>query len=500
MRKHSKAWWLAGSVALVIAGCGGGSSNSSDNGSGTGTGTGPTTPGQPNLAERIEPLDTATKSAMVAGKSEATVHGAASAQAIATVTLAAPATTLKQSTLAAAVDAKPGTPMRIGVVRDVAQTTSVASTSALLNWKASSSGSRIAAIAFDSPDAQGVRLGVLVQKLPVDAVIRFYGSAGGEAVELSAAELQARAEQLRNSGADDATAQTYWSPDFGGVQTILEVEIGANADASQVQIAVPNLSHHVYSADQLQKEVIEKLASGSCNVDVMCQPDYLNQGRAVARMSFVSGRYSVLCTGTLINDAKSSGTPYFLTANHCMSTQVEASSLMTDWFYTSSACNSGTVSSGTKRLTNGATLLYATANTDTSFLQLNDMPPSGVVYAGSYFGNLLTSGNGVVGVHNPQGDLQKLSVGTVKGLAQCANNSCIESADTSNGFYGVNWQQGTTEEGSSGSALFYAIGSTRYVTGSLYGGSASCTTPKGTDYYGRFDVPYKAKLKQWLNP
>ncbi|WP_226858628.1 trypsin-like serine peptidase [Diaphorobacter aerolatus] len=383
MSKQSKAWWLVGSVALVVAGCGGGSgsssnSNGNDGGSGgttPGTGGGTTTPSQPNLAERIEPYDTVVaKSAAVSAQPENTVRGLASEAGIARVSLASPAAALKRSTLAAAVDAPPGTPMQIGVGRDVAATASVPATSALLKWKSLSDGSRVAAIEFESPSAQGVRLGVLVQKLPRDAVLRFYGTPGGDAVQMSAAELQAQADQLLRSGSDETEARTYWSPSFGSSATILEVEIGANADASQVQIAVPHLSHNVYSADQLQQAVAEKASSGSCNIDVMCQPDYLNQGRAVASMEYVSDRKGYYCTGTLINDAKSSGTPYFLTANHCISTQAAASTLVTAWFYTSTACNSGTSSSGVRQLTKGATLLYATASTDTSFLQLNEKP------------------------------------------------------------------------------------------------------------------------------
>ena len=135
MSKHSKAWWLAGSVALVLAGCGGGSGSSNDSGTGTGpdTGTGTTDPSKPvqaNLAERIEPYDTAAKSAVAATKSAAAVHGAAAEQAIAKVALAAPASTLQKSTLNAALEAKPGTPMKIGVSRDVSPTATAAITSA----------------------------------------------------------------------------------------------------------------------------------------------------------------------------------------------------------------------------------------------------------------------------------------------------------------------------------------------------------------------------------
>ncbi|QIL73454.1 trypsin-like peptidase domain-containing protein [Diaphorobacter sp. HDW4B] len=499
-------------MALVIAGCGGGSGSSNDSGSGTDTGTGtgtgtgttdPTKPVQSNLAERIEPYDPLTKSSSVVqvSKSDIAVRGQAAAQSIQKISLTAPGATLKQSTLAAALDPKPGTPVQIGVARDVGQTSTMATMSAQLKWKTSSSGSRIAAVAFDSPSAQGVRLGVLVRQLPVDAVLRFYGAAGGEAVQVTAQELQAQAQQLLDSGADDVTAHTYWSPEFGGAQTILEVEISANADAAQVQFSVPRLSHLTLSVEQLDQAVQAKATAGSCNIDMMCQPDYLNQARSVAYMRFVkSNGVTYQCTGTLLNDAKSSGTPYFLTANHCISTQAEASSLTTDWFYRTTACNSGTASSGVQRLSKGATLLYATSNTDVSFLQLNEAPPSGVVYAGTYYGGALSSGTSVVGIHHPDGDLQKWSQGTVKGFGICDTDDCKSSNSAAAAFYEILWQQGTTEGGSSGSSIFHTIGSQRYVSGQLYAGRASCTTPNGTDFYGRFDVSYQSKLKQWLNP
>ena len=180
--------------------------------------------------------------------------------------------------------------------------------------------------------------------------------------------------------------------------------------------------------------------------------------------------------------------------------QAQAATLITDWFYHSASCGSSTVSTDTRRLTKGSTLLYSTASTDTSFVQLNEAPPAGVVYAGSYFGAALSARSGIAGVHHPSGDMEKLSVGTLKGYGQCGNGTCLDTDVSSGTFYGVNWQQGTTEGGSSGSALFYSIGSQRYVSGQLYGGNASCREPNGTDYYGRFDVSYKAKIKQWLNP
>ena len=510
MAIQQKTWLLVGGLALVVAGCGGGSSSSSGDGGTTPTDpTTPVTPTQPNLSERIEPFDTLAKSTEASAAASAqsagggVLYGQAAKPSIRTVSLGAPAASLLQKSTATATGnlEKAAEAVQIGAKRNVAATATVAGLQSQLNWQPGSGGTQLAAIAFDSATAQGVRLGVWVKSLPAGAVLRFYGASGGEAVQVTGAELEAQAAQLRQSGADDQTVHTYWSPDFGGTQTVLEIQVPAGADVQQVQVAVPRLSHFTQSAAQAQKSVDEKAGSGSCNVDLMCQPDYLAQGRSVARMTYTrEDGLSYLCTGTLLNDATSSKTPYFLTANHCVSTQAQASTLITDWFYHSASCGSSTVSTDTRRLTKGSTLLYSTASTDTSFVQLNEAPPAGVVYAGSYFGAALSARSGIAGVHHPSGDMEKLSVGTLKGYGQCGNGTCLDTDVSSGTFYGVNWQQGTTEGGSSGSALFYSIGSQRYVSGQLYGGNASCREPNGTDYYGRFDVSYKAKIKQWLNP
>ena len=98
-------------------------------------------------------------------------------------------------------------------------------------------------------------------------------------------------------------------------------------------------------------------------------------------MSFVdTDGYSYLCTGTLLNDMASSGTPYFLSAQHCISQQTVASTLQTYWFYRSTSCNSSVLNAGNVTLTGGATLLYSSVNTDTSFMRLSNTPPAGATY------------------------------------------------------------------------------------------------------------------------
>ncbi|WP_298213997.1 trypsin-like peptidase domain-containing protein [Acidovorax sp.] len=392
------------------------------------------------------------------------------------------------------------TELQIGVARDVPALAGVSDLSTLLRWTDTARGKRAAAFSVSSEGAKGVRLGLLVRGLPAGAVLRFYAQTGGPVVEVSGQDVMATIDRNLQAGTPDEDAHTYWTPDFGGPETTVEVEIPAATAMASVKLAVPRLSHYVVSPDEAATQGVAKVGeSGSCEVDAMCKPEFSSQSRSVVRMLFVRDAKTYLCTGTLLNDARSSGTPYLLSANHCISGQAEASSLMTDWFYRSSACNSGVASTDTQRRIGGATLLHAAAATDTSFMRLNDAPPAGVVYAGSYFGSL-DAGHTLVGVHHPKGDLQKFSSGIMARFSTCSNELCYSSDATNGTFLSMGWQQGVTEGGSSGSGLFHTLGGKRYVVGQLYGGASSCQTPAGLDHYGRFDVAYRSALKQWLNP
>jgi len=468
-------------LALALAACGGGSGSSN-----------------PVAAtDRIESYDPgAGKAAAATSASQAAITPAARTVALGPLAGAAAAKS------ATATDA-PGVALQIGAARTVADTASAAATSALLQWQATARGTRAAALRFVADGAHGVRLGVQVDALPDGSVLRFYGSAATDATQVSAQQLRDMAQRNADAGAAVAEARTYWSPDFGGAETTLEIEIPASASTAAVQIAVPRLSHFTLALAEAGSELAPGTGkvgeAGSCTINASCMPDYLDQSRSVARMVYVKNGNAFLCTGTLLNDAKSSGTPYFLSANHCISDQLTASSLVTDWFYRAAACGSSEVNPGARRLSGGATLLYAAEATDVALLKLNEAPPAGIVYAGSYFGAAPATGATLAGLHHPSGDLLKFSLGSVLGSASCTSNAGCSSATNGN-FIGLRWQQGITEGGSSGSAAFMPLDGKRYVVGQLLGGSSSCEDPAGPDFYGRFDLAYRSALQKWLNP
>jgi hypothetical protein len=256
-----------------------------------------------------------------------------------------------------------------------------------------------------------------------------------------------------------------------------------------------NLSLPLESEMQFSAQLNESL---SCQLDSTCYDEYSAQRNAVARMLYIKDGRGYVCTGTLLNDTAGSGTPYFVTANHCISSQTVASTLETSWFYRTPSCNSRTLSSGNKVLRNGATLLYATATYDGALMRLNDTPPAGAVFSG-WTTQTLTNGASIVGIHHPRGDLQKISFGTVYGSVACEPSGegtmrCTNDSEGSGGFNLVTWNKGLTQPGSSGSGLFLQ----GRLAGTLYGGDdQTCTASGGTSIYGRFDLLFPA-LQKWL--
>lgn len=395
----------------------------------------------------------------------------------------------------------PGARM-VGEARAVSAAATVAQTLGQLQWRSSSTGGQVAALSISAKDALGLRLGVQIAALPESAVLRVYSQNRlGTVFQISGKDVLLHVLRNTQATGDSAEARTWWTPDIGSDEVTLEVELPAGVAGEAVQIAVPTVSHIFTDLDVFEDGVAQAKIneSESCNQDAVCDSSFATQSNAVARMLFTSGGNSYACSGTLLNDAKNSGTPYFLSANHCISTQTAASSLQTDWFYRASACNSRRLSSTTTKLYNGATLLYASSSTDVSLLRLNDSPPAGAYFAGwDATGSAMSSGTSIVGLHHPAADMLKISKGQIAGQTTCVATEGNQFGCTgaSGNFYMVGWSSGTTQGGSSGSAIFSSDG--RYVLGNLYGGGATCTNRGALDYYGRFDVSYAQGLKNWL--
>jgi hypothetical protein len=549
MKRH--VLWTALTATLALTACGGGSDNVTEP-------PPPVNPPPPPLlpvVDRIEPLDTSFVRLAPAPKAAPALVSRMPAGAPVQRVVLGPL----DGTKAAAQ--KGNGAQVIGQGRAVADTASAAGLAAKLQWNALADGSQVAALAFDADGAQGVRLGVLAQQLPDGAVLRFYGVGGNDVFEMSAAQVAALRQTNEEAGLSGDAARMVWGPDTAGAVSTLEVQIPAGADASQVQLAVPRLSHLTQTAGQVAAQDFAKAFGigatdtfGTSYTNVMCVNPLPAESRAVVYLEFVTDSGgSSSCSGTLMNDSTNSRRPFVLTAAHCMPDQAAASSLITRYFYRAAGCNTTPPNAVDPAMTRvnilGARYLQADDTVDSSLVELNDTAvPPGVVYAGSYFGYqdnpntpeldpsppIIGGNTPVIGIHHPLGDLQKFSLGVITDFSMPICGGLVTDPDfcadvlfgfDSGNMYLIQWNTGSTDEhcigttlfgcitsGSSGSAVFAAprlvsppASDMRYVIGvasraNLGDDPDNNPLPSAIGIYGRFDLGFYRGFNRWLMP
>jgi lysyl endopeptidase len=383
--------------------------------------------------------------------------------------------------------------LAVGIERRVAPT---AQGSTVQRWTAVAGGFAAQA-SMTSPQAGALRMGIDLANVPADVEMVFFGS-----------DAPAKLLGPVRVGDIKDRSVTWWSPITDGeTQT---VEFFSRSRAGALPIRLTGASHVFTSAaSSFTKRTQDIGDSGACNVDVRCSSLYgsqafLNARNAVAQMVFNDSSTVYLCTGTLLNDtAPSTQIPWFYGANHCFDNeslplktqsqlQTVANSLNTLWFFEAQTCRSEAVPPYVQ-LSNGAQLVYNNARADVLFLRLNDAVPAGA-YFSAWSANALGTGSNVVTIHHPEGDLKKVSEGSVVGQTNPA-----VAGGTTLPFSEVRYSSGTTEGGSSGAGLFTYDGSQYLLRGGLWGGSALCSNPTGTDSFSRLDQVYSA-LAPYLNP
>lgn len=271
----------------------------------------------------------------------------------------------------------------------------------------------------------------------------------------------------------------------------------------QGNFTISNVIHGYRSVGPVQDKLLKALnSSGDCNIDVNCPlgNGWDDQIRSVA-MIVVGG--SGICTGALINNTCDDGTPYFLTANHCLGGGTGNWAFRFNWESPpgteSCATTANSVDPGPPydQTANGATILVSGTQADHALLQIDNMTLTdaqnwNVFYAG--WNNDDTDGSitQATGIHHPSGDVKK--------ICREDNSPFHNTAAGAQVWYINQWEQGVTEPGSSGSPLFDQNGR---IIGQLYGGSAACSGTVdngGVDYYGRLGVSWGLGIGNYLAP
>jgi len=358
-------------------------------------------------------------------------------------------------------------------------------------WRAVEGG-HAAQVAVSSPDAGALRLAVALAGVPLDVEMVVFGST----------QPGRLLGPVRVGSIADRTAP-WWTPVTDGETQTIEFFVPGAHDPKALPLRIARVSHVFTTlASAFAKRTADIGDSGACNVDIKCSSlqssqAFLNARNAAAQMVISDGGFVALCTGTLLNDIDTSTQkPWFFSANHCFENesqpfktaaqmQTVASTLNTLWFFEANACGDRSVPPYVQ-LTGGATFIYNKPGGDILFVRLNDTPPSGSYFSG-WDSNSVPVGVPVITIHHPQGDLKKVSEGT---MLRYSSPPVTGGATTQ--FIETRWTSGTTEGGSSGAGLFTFDGSFYSLRGGLWGGTALCSNPGGTDNYSSFADAYPA--------
>ncbi|QSX79582.1 PKD domain-containing protein [Agrilutibacter solisilvae] len=371
-------------------------------------------------------------------------------------------------------------PTQIGLARTTAREGIQVSLPAL-DWLPAAKGGHVARIEVHSPDALGLRVGLLLQRWDSRIELRVGGSASGEPLALISGQ---QASRLANE-------QLYWTPSTDGDRQTIELYAPEGVPTLGVRVQVPQISHLIADSRHGFK-LLKSGEAGACNVDTVCRvaelgPAYEAATKSVAKMVFVIDGGTYACTGTLLNDADTATQiPWFYSAHHCISTQAVANTLETWWNWESTTCGERAPGQGPAY---GATYLYSDPTTDGLLLRLGDAPGS-ATFAG-WDARPLPTGVRVFAIHHPAGDRKKVSEG--------------QHVSTNTAQHIVGWTRGTTEGGSSGSGLFVPDQGQYLVRGGLFRGSASCantgslSNKDNRDEYSRFDLVF-AHIEHYLRP
>ena len=337
-------------------------------------------------------------------------------------------------------------------------------------------GTQIQLLAIKSPGAVKVRVHFTNVDLPAGDALYVYGASKDAVV----------ARPYRGQG--PWGSGDFWSNSIEGDTVVVEYV----SRTGQSSFDIPEISH-------IYEQVVVEESSGfdilTCHVDASCST--ATEKDAVGRIVYTTGAGSFVCTGTLLNDRANDHIPYFLTANHCVSTQMVAQTVETYWFYQTTSCNSGTlrtwVYSG-----GGADLLAAQESNDFALIRLVDSAPPGAAFSG-WDAAPVPVGRTVRGFFHPGGFTPPSAQSYLRradGSVSATNMSCFDTGLTSG--FRVAWTSGATEPGASGSGVWYT-GQSAYLIGVLSCGPQPPTCTNASNLYSKFSQFYP-QIQPFLDP
>ena len=225
----------------------------------------------------------------------------------------------------------------------------------------------------------------------------------------------------------------------------------------------------------------------SCHPNLICYPEDIEPGSGVVALIINGTTY---CTGSLVNNSSEDGTPYLLTATHCLNNDYDsrflnnrrynmvAGNIVAFFNYNSPVCSPDIRGPLQMTLASTDSVLISERH-DISLLKFKQNPPK--EYHPYYLGWNVSSALSPPfhGIHHPNGGVKKVAIEE--------DNLGIGSFDYPKynmepaSFWVVrDWEIAATEGGSSGSPL---LDREKRIVGSLTGGESFCSSTRGPDIY-----------------
>ena len=337
-------------------------------------------------------------------------------------------------------------------------------------------GSRIRILVIRSPDAFGLRVHIEQFNIAPGDEVYVYGKSADSYVSGPYTRQGPFGAGKSSSGGGE-----FWTDTIEGDTVIIEHYM--KSEESSFNISEVSHLFKKIPGNDTAPDVL------ACHNDAMCFGDI--EKDAVGRITFVQDSDTFVCSGTMMNNRTGDLSPYFYTANHCVSTQAVAETVETFWFYRTTSCNSGVVSGNWVRTTSGTTVLGTQQAADSTLLRIFRAVPGNLLYAG-WDTAAKTNGTSVFALSHPGGGtptgfatesyLRRASGTITSTTAACGDTGLLNG-------YIADWSSGLTEQGSSGSGLFTSVGGNNFLVGVL---SCGLVIPSCADFalYGRFSTFY----------
>lgn len=289
----------------------------------------------------------------------------------------------------AAVDQGPRSvsPLKIGLVKAMAPAIVVAGLELDARARQTADGGVAWATVVKAEGAGAIRLHVQEMSLPRNAELYVY-SRGGQAFG-----------PYTGTGPD--FSGDFWTTAVFGSEAILQLRLSgpvsdADLRAVSFRITEAGLITEKFAGglrgdqerrpvEKAETDAVWPCGNQSCLVDATCtNVAAANPAKlAVAKMEWVQGAFIFTCTGGLIADNNPTQDNFFLTANHCLSSNTTARNVSFYWVYATASCD-GTcpVNGGWPLVTTGATVSKTGKRADFTLLRLTTNPPAGSVRLG----------------------------------------------------------------------------------------------------------------------